>query len=320
MKKGYLYIVLTAFLFSTMEIALKITVGQFNPIQLTFLRFLIGSVILFPLAVRGLSLRKCRLQRADFGFFALAGWICVVVSMVLYQMAIVYTKASIVAVLFSCNPVFVVVFAYFFLHEPIRRYTVISIGLSILGILWIIDPMNFSGSPAGIGLALFSALTFGLYGVMGRKRSQRYGGFALTCFSFLFGCLELLLLIYTTRIDAAAAFLTRNGLQVFAEIPLFQGITLQSLPSLVYIGVFVTGLGYTFYFLGMEETSAATVSLVFFIKPMLAPLLALLVLHEPITVNMAGGIMVIVAGSLISLIPALKTNRSQETVGKKRKV
>ena len=320
MKKGYLYIVLTAFLFSTMEIALKITVGRFNPIQLTFLRFMIGSIILFPLAIRSLRVRGYRLERVDLGFFALTGFICVVVSMVLYQMAIVYTKASIVAVLFSCNPVFVVVFAYFLLHEPITRYTVVSIGLSILGILWIIDPLNFSGSPAGIGLALLSALTFGLYGVTGRKRSQRYGGFALTCFSFLFGCLELLLLIYLTRIDAVAAFLTRNSLQVFADIPLFHGLALRSLPSLVYIGVFVTGLGYTFYFLGMEETSAATVSLVFFIKPMLAPLLALLVLHEPITTNMVGGIMVIVAGSFISLIPALRTSRGQETIGEKRKV
>jgi len=231
MKKGYLYIVLTAFLFSTMEIALKITVGRFNPIQLTFLRFMIGSIILFPLAIRSLRVRGYRLERVDLGFFALTGFICVVVSMVLYQMAIVYTKASIVAVLFSCNPVFVVVFAYFLLHEPITRYTVVSIGLSILGILWIIDPLNFSGSPAGIGLALLSALTFGLYGVTGRKRSQRYGGFALTCFSFLFGCLELLLLIYLTRIDAVAAFLTRNGLQVFADIPLFQGLALRSLPS-----------------------------------------------------------------------------------------
>ena len=52
MKKGYLYIILATFFFSSMEIALKISAGSYNPIQLTFLRFLIGALVLLPLAIR----------------------------------------------------------------------------------------------------------------------------------------------------------------------------------------------------------------------------------------------------------------------------
>jgi drug/metabolite transporter (DMT)-like permease len=73
--------------------------------------------------------------------------------------------------------------------------------------------------------------------------------------------------------------------------------------------VFVTGLGYTFYFLAMEVSSAATASIVFFIKPALAPILALIILHEQITLTKGIGILMILIGSLISLLSGLKVNR-----------
>lgn len=306
MKKGYIYILLATIFFSTMEIALKMNSNNFNPIQITFLRFLIGAIILFPFAVRGLRNRNYRLKRNDFAFFALTGCLCVVISMVLYQMAILYTQASIVAVLFSCNPVFVVLFAFVILREKIYRYTAFSIIVSILGILVIVDPLHISGNLLGIILVILSAITFALYSVVGRKRSERYGGIALTCFSFLFGSMEMFLLILATRISSISAFLTQAGLKSFTNIPILHGISMQSLPSLIYIGIFVTGLGYTFYFLAMEATSAATASLVFFIKPVLAPILALIIIHESITTTMAIGILLIIVGMLISFIPILR--------------
>ncbi len=311
MKKGYIYILLTTFLFSSMEIALKLVSGQFNAIQITFLRFLIGSLVLLPLALRGLRIRKIRLRLNDLGFFALTGFICVVVSMIFYQTAILYSKASVVAVLFSCNPVFVVVFAFFILHEKIYKHTIISLAVSIAGILVIMNPGRMQGGTVGIVLTIIAAVTFALYGVVGRKRSHYYGGFGLTCFSFLFGSLELLLLIFASRAGAVSSFLTNAGLGTFANVPIFQGITASNLPHLIYISIGVTGFGYTFYFLAMEATSATTASMVFFIKPVLAPILALLILNEPITLNMAIGILLIISGSMISFAANIKMNKSK---------
>ena len=76
---------------------------------------------------------------------------------------------------------------------------------------------------------------------------------------------------------------------------------------MLYICVGVTGAGFAFYFMAMEATSPITASLVFFFKPALAPLLAFLFLHEAIPFNMVVGILLILAGSLVSLIPALST-------------
>ena len=47
-----------------------------------------------------------------------------------------------------------------------------------------------------------------------------------------------------------------------------------------------TGLGFACYFKAMEETSAQETSLVFFLKPVLAPVFAFFILGEVISWNM----------------------------------
>lgn len=313
MKKGYLYILLATLFFSSMEVTLKLSAGHFNAIQLTFLRFLIGGVVLLPLALNEIKKKKTVFHKRDFGFFALTGFICVVVSMILFQMSVVYAPASTVAVLFSCNSVFVVFFAYLFLREHIRKHTVISIFVSIAGMVVIINPLHFTGSALGVLCALGAAVTFALYNVVGRTRSDRFGGITLTCISFLLGCAEMLVLIGVSHIPSFAAACSRNAsLAMFSAIPLFAGITLQNFPGLLYVGICVTGLGYTFYFLAMEKTDAATASLVFYIKPVLAPIFALLILHEAIGGQMMAGIVLIIIGSLIAFIPGIRPKKGAD--------
>ena len=115
MKKGYLYITLTTILFSSMEIMLKSISNSFNPIQLTFERFFIGGLILLPFAIKSLKSKELSINKDDIKQFLFLGFMCVVVSMIFYQLAVTHTKASVVAVIFSCNPVFVMLFAYIFL-------------------------------------------------------------------------------------------------------------------------------------------------------------------------------------------------------------
>ena len=60
MTAGYVYIALATLFFSTMEIALKTVAGTFNPIQLNFTRFLVGGLVLLPIAARMLRQRHER--------------------------------------------------------------------------------------------------------------------------------------------------------------------------------------------------------------------------------------------------------------------
>ena len=300
MKKGYWFIILSAFLFSTMEIVLKMVSNEFNPIQINFLRFFLGSILLLPLAIKSLKNRKLSLSKDDIKFFLITGFVCVVVSMNFYQLSILYCKASLVAILFSCNPVFVVTFAFFLLGEKLYKHTIASMVLSIIGMMCILNPFNMTISLLGIIFIIVASVTFALYSVICNKRCMKFGGIVINCFTFLFGSMEMLVLILITKLSFVANFLSTRGLKEFANIPIIHGITLANLPMLAYISIFVTGLGYTFYTLAMEETSATTASIVFFIKPALAPILALIILKEAIEINTVIGILFIIIGSIIS--------------------
>lgn len=287
MKKGYIFIILTAFLYSTQEIAGKMVV-KLDPFQVMFWSFLIGGIVLLPRAIKDLKNRDLKLELNDFLYFLFTGTLCVPLAMSALQVAVGYTKASTVAVIISSNAIFTVPFAYIILKEKVNKATAISIVLSLIGIIFIFNPAKLvaglgkGNDLIGILIALFGAVTFALFNVFTTKRIHKYGGYIFNCFSFLFGDAVLLIwLLITNR-------------------PIATGITINSILVLIYIGVFVKGLGYVFYLGAMKETSAVIASTVFLIKPALAPLIALVALQESIKNNVIAGIVFIIVGSYIN--------------------
>ena len=306
---GYVYIVLCTLIFSTMDVMLKMPAvsGVFKPMQITVERFLIGGLCLVPFALSALKGRGVKLNGGDLSRLALTGFLCVPVSMVLYQLAIVYGKASVVAVLFSGNPVFVTLLAFIILGEAIRWNNILALVLEICGIIAIINPFSSSAdiSVPSVIMAIVSALVFALYGVLGKKLTVRCGGIAVTCGSFLFGSAELLVLIFLGYLAPVQGVYESLGLSMFCGVPLIAGINLTTLPYFLFICVVNSAAGYVCHMMAMEKTSAATTSLVFFFKPIIAPLFALAVLGEQITLPMTIGIAFFLAGSLCGIVPKL---------------
>ncbi|MBQ5728507.1 MAG: DMT family transporter, partial [Mailhella sp.] len=143
------------------------------------------------------------------------------------------------------------------------------------------------------------------YAVLGKKLCTRYSGLAVTSFSCAAASLEMLLIMALSHAAPIAEALRGIGLPLFAEIPFMQGYTSGNILTVLYICIFVTGGGYACYFMGMERTSPMQGSLVFFFKPILAPLLAMVALGESISWNMWCGIGLILVASLISMLPTL---------------
>ena len=285
-----------------MEIALKIAGGQFNPIELNFIRFLIGGLALLPFTILYLKKNNVRINRSGWGKIALTGFVIVVLSMTLYQLSIGMTKASVIAIMLSANPIFGLIIGFVFLKEKLSRTNVLALILTLVGLLIIINPFHLSGA-MGIVLGLLSSIIFGIYGVMSRVYGGKLGlnGLSMTCLAFLFGATELGILMGITHIPAVANAIP-SGFSEFARIPYFQGISLQTLPLILYISVLVTGVAFGLYFVSMEKVGILQASLIFLVKPALAPVLALFVLGESMNANTIFGIVVILLGSLITLM------------------
>ncbi len=290
---GFICILVTALAFSTMEIAGKTIADQINPFQMTLIRFLIGGLFLLPFAWRELRRRQLQLTAGDIGFIFLTGAVGIGISMSFFQLAIKQTSAAVVAVIFSTNPIFTIPLAALFFKEKLTKVRLVGFILSLVGIVLIFNPFTKAAEPLGMLLALAAAITFSLYTVTGRLRLEKLGGLILNSFSFLAGCLLLLV-----------------ALLLFRQ-PIISGITGANLPTLLYLGIFVTGIGYLCYFSAMKYTSVITASIVFFIKPALAPILAFFLLDEKIDLFMAGGILLIMAAAIFIFLGERKKSRLQ---------
>jgi drug/metabolite transporter (DMT)-like permease len=260
--------------------------------------------------MNALKKRGLTLDFAAWKGFAGLGFLGLVVSMMLYQVSILYVPASVVSVLFSCNPVLVLAFAFLILRTDIRPQHIIALVLEVVGALIIIDPLHTSLNMRGVALVLLSAATFALYAVLGKKLCARYSGLAVTAFSCLAASAEMLVIIALSHVPFVRDALNAAGLTMFASIPFFGGYSADNILIMLYVCVFVTGGGYACYFMGMERTSPMQSSLVFFFKPILAPIFAMLVLGEAIPWNMWLGIGLILTASFISMLPTLHVMHS----------
>jgi drug/metabolite transporter (DMT)-like permease len=213
------------------------------------------------------------------------GVVCICVSMVFFQLGVENSKASTSAVIFCINPMFTMIFVHFMTEEKLNRTKIIALAFGLLGIVFMINPLNLvpGNTFLGFSFTIISALTFGLYSAMGRTSIKRLRGITQTSISFLFGSIAMLPIL------------------LVMHRPIFAGVTSENIWMVLYLGIMITGLGYLFYFLAMEVSDAATASIVFFVKPALAPIFAVVTLHEVIGLNGYIGIVLIFIGSYINL-------------------
>ncbi len=311
-KKGLLYILMATVFFSSMEVAVKATNGAFNPVQLNFLRFMVGGIILFPFAQKKLREHQYKLQKSDYVRFAFLGFMCIVFSMTFYTLCLSYIPAHEGAIIFAGNTYFSILFAALLLKEKMNLQTITALIISFVGMMIIINPLHLEGSSAGVLICIGAAVSFALYGVLGKllTKGRPTGGIVMTCYADLFGVAELALLMAWTHISSVSQFFLSHGLKHFASIPYIQGISMQNLPVLLYIAIGVTGLGFAGYFLAIDTLGVTMTSLVFFIKPALSPVFAYVFLNEVISGRSLFGLSFVIIGSAMLYYARVKEEKN----------
>lgn len=297
MKRAYIFVIITAFLFGSMEVACKVGGASLDPFQLTFLRFAIGGLVLLPFAIVEMRRRKVRISGKDLLQLAGVGTLGIPISMVLFQMSIMSSNASTVSVLICTSPFFVMLFAHLYTDEKLNREKLTVLGIALIGIVFMLRPWDVQegNSMSGMVLMLLAAFFFGAYTVAGKALVSRMGLMAQTSFSFLIGSLILL------------------GIILFMGRPVLAGVP-DNLPIILYVGIMVTGLGYFCYFKSIAMSDAATGSFAFFLKPAIAPVLARIILGETILWNTVAGIVLILIASLLNIMGQKKKSAQQRAM------
>ena len=292
MKKVVIYVCLTAFFFGTMEVALKVAGGSLDPIQMTFLRFLIGGLVLAPLGWSDLRKRGAKLTGGDVLWLAAVGIMGVSISMLAFQYAVGYCNAATASSIICLNPLFTMFIAHLFTSEKMDRAKWLACGLGLVAAVFMIRPWDVQpgNTPQGLVLALVAASTFGAYTVMGKRTIGRLGALAQTSVSFIIGAAVLLpILVFTGR-------------------PIVAGVADNWL-LVAYIGIVVTGVGYICYFTAIRYSDATTGAIAFYIKPAIAPVLAVIFLGEHIYWNTVVGVVLLIGASVLILRDAWGSKR-----------
>lgn len=278
--KGYVLLGITILMFSTLEVVTSTLKGLINPLQLTFLRFIIGGVVLLPLVIK----KREKLQAKDLLFFSALGILNILVSMGSLQLSISMGKASTAAILISSNPIFVVLFSSILLKEKVTLNRIACIVFGMVGITLIIYKGNVGGDTAvSLTLAIIASLTFGLYTVLGKLKSEGISSITMISLSSIFGSLMYI------------PILLWNGIPLF-YIP--QGTILK----ILYSGVFLSGIAYVTYMEALKILTVSKGAMVFFLKPVIASMLAVIFLGESLSFKTVAGMLLVLAGVSINFI------------------
>ena len=273
-------------LFSTVEVASKIIGPRVDPVVLTFLRFFITGIVLIIICIPMLHLRLTPLNGKDYGIFFLNGLIGIALGITLFHIAILtMEKAASAAVVFSVNPVFVILLSRFVNKESWRLHVWVAALLGVLGVSFFAYESGafLTVSLQGLGLMLLAAFFFALSVCISRRVVGNYGAMVLAGFSAIFGSLLLAPLAWYRFSYAGIGVLAGAWLPV------------------AYVVVFGTVVAYVLYYFGILNTSAQKASLAFFLKPVLASVLAALILHEKINGYMLTGTILILCGLVVTV-------------------
>ncbi len=284
---GFASLICGVGLFSTVEISSKAIGARVDPVVLTFIRFFLTGTVLIALSIPILRLRLEPLGLRDYGIFCLNGFVGITLSITIFHTAVlVFEKAASCAVVFSANPVFVVILARYVNNEEwhLRKWVGVLTGaMGVSCFAWESGQLTI-GSLHGLGLMLISAFFFALSVCITKRVIVKYGAILLMGFSALFGSLFLLPLVFVRLFCGGLGGLTETWVLV------------------LYVSFVGTTLAYSLYYFGLLNTSAYKGSMTFFLKPVLASLMAALILHETINTYMVVGTALILSGLFMSVI------------------
>jgi drug/metabolite transporter (DMT)-like permease len=281
-----LSLIIAVTLFSTVEIASKFIGSRTDPLVITFIRFFLTGIFLIMLSIPVLRLRIEPLGARDYGIFCLNGFLGITIAISIFHTAVqTMDKAASCAVVFSVNPVFVMILARFINGEAwsLRKWLAMALGATGVCFFAFESGILSRSSVNGIGLMLLSAFFFALSICISRRTVARYGAVMLMGFSALFGSLFILPLVWLNI--------------TFRELVNLRNVW----QPLLYLALPGTTLAYALYYFGFLNVPAQKGSMTFFLKPALASLLATLLLHEKINVYMLSGTTLILLGLAFAL-------------------
>ena len=135
MKNGLLYTLITAILFVTLEPVSKLIANDVSPYAITFWRFLLGAIILMIPALMKAKKENLRPTAKEWGIATLLGILFICISMLSLQLGVKKSDSpALIAIIFSANSIFTILFALLLLKEKLTKNKIIGLLIGLVGL------------------------------------------------------------------------------------------------------------------------------------------------------------------------------------------
>ncbi|GCE11643.1 DMT family transporter [Tengunoibacter tsumagoiensis] len=270
---GLLYVVVAVLFFSTSPIFVR-WAQPFNPVEIAFWRLTIAALLVCCLGL--LTHQRLLLRRQEFPRFLFYGLITAL-HFLFYIAALSYTTIAHALALTYTSPIFVTLFATFFLKEPLPLRKWLGIGVAVIGIAIMagFEPHYNSCSlhgqcmVLGDGLGLLAGICYAIYSIAGRGERTRHPIFR-----------------YTTNVYGLAALWLLPLTLILAFTHTYPP---TAIAALVALGIFPLGLGHTLYNASIRKIHATYANLIASQEVTFGILLGIFFVHDiPSTTTFIG--------------------------------
>jgi DME family drug/metabolite transporter len=257
-----------------------------SPVAVGAARLLVGGAFLFVLAVRSGGLRPLFAHGHRTWLVLITGAALAAVYQVAFFSAVARTGvATGTVVTIGSGPVFAGLLSWALRMGAPSRPWLLSTAGAVAGCTALTAGGQAAGvEPVGIALALLSGFGYAAYATVASALITR-GDDNRAVVGVLFGGAGSLLLP-VLLLTGPAWLLTRSGA-----------------PTVLYLGLITTGLGYVLYGRGLRTTPVAVATTLTLAEPAIAAVLGLFVLGEHLGTIALGGLGLLVVSLLILALP-----------------
>lgn len=267
-------------------VSAKAVLGKLDPFSLIVFRFGIGAVFLFLLLF--VQRNSLRISVQHLPHIIILGILGVFVHQVLQAMALLSIHASSAGWLISFSPIFTAVLSILFLNEKLTINKAAGMLMAFLGVVLVTAARGGNSLQLSINigfiLMILSTLNWAIYSVLIKKLKLPYPPLLVTFYMCLVG------LILT------APFILQNKGWKALSLLNFSEWT-----HLLFLGIFVSGIGYWYWGKALEGLEASRVSMFMYLEPIVTFIAAIFLLQEKILLmSIAGGIIIIIGVVMVN--------------------
>lgn len=253
--------------------------GTLSPFTLVALRLAVGAALLVGVLLA--TRQPIPRDLGTYGHLVVLSVLSIVLPFSLITFAELSVPSSVASILVATVPLFVIIIAGLFLRdEPITVNGVVGLAIGFAGVIVLTARGGMSGDGGLLPqLALLgAAASYGAGGVYAKRTVHHLRATVPAAFQVLFG------------------FVISAGLALLFESPFDLRPDGVAWLSILWLGIFGSGLSYLVFFRLLGTWGATRTSLVAYLMPVVGLLLGVIVASEPMDLRMVAGTALIIGG------------------------